>query len=754
MVRDVPSEGVEASAPSVEVPGGVPVRRISREQLRQLGHVLSQRFQRFKADRLPAEYRWLRAQRQYSGVYDPEVASLIPQGRSQAYPRVTRTRIVSVVARLMNLMFPGDERNWVLEASPSPDLSPEDVDAAVRAYVEASGGDPNAEPSPQTIEAAVRTRAVSDAEALSKLIDDQLEELGGDQTQDFITLNRRVVRSGAIYGIGLLRGPFARRTTRRKWVYNSPAAGPQGVDAAAAPSMASQFGVEDTSGMDAAPGAQARYRVEVETVYKPVFEFLPVWDFFPDMAAKTLREGAGYYIRTVMSKSQLLDLATREDFFGDAIRSAVSRRVGAYTPMAYETMLRTMGVAVNADLRKLGAERFEVLTWHGPVDGETLAECGVDVPEKRLQTEINAEVWMVGDTIIKVDMSPWERVGVDVPGVHIFMFDEDDISPLGQGLCDVLRDTQMSICNATRMMLDNAAACCGPMIEVNEELLSPAQDVRTIEPFKVFVRDNNGLPENAALPAVRDVRVDSHVSELMGMIRMFGEWADADTFASPQTGGDMALPSEPMRTLGGASMLRGEAALPFKDVVRQFDVLTASVIWSLVVFNRTFNPGIVPAGDFNVVARGSTSLIAKELRATTIDALSQSMTPEERLYVDVQKLMRARLAARDLNDMLLPDDVVARSKAEQAQQQQQATEMQQRMAEAQMRKVLADAFKNIQQGVKNAAAADAGNVKSALSILEQALLPDAGVEAGQPPAEPAMPARPTPALDRVVGMEG
>ena len=37
-------------------------------------------------------------------------------------------------------------------------------------------------------------------------------------------------------------------------------------------------------------------------------------------------------------------------------------------------------------------------------------------------------------------------------------------------------------------------------------------------------------------------------------------------------------PSEPMRTAAGASMLRGDAALPFKDIVRSFDTFAAITI--------------------------------------------------------------------------------------------------------------------------------------------------------------------------------
>lgn len=722
--------------PSVDVPGGTPVRRVSGSQLQALGRRLSSSFERFRNDRLIVEQRWLRAQRQYLGVYDPEMDTVIVKGRSRAYPRITRTKVISVVARLMNLMFPGDERNWSLDASPDPDLQPQEVQRAVEAYMQANGLQPP--PSPDVIAAAVRQRALDAADALSKLIDDQLQELGGDQSQDFITLNRRVLRSGAIYGVGLIRGPFAVETQRKSWSFMpaTAVAGAGDGDNGSGQTFAQQMGVDQRMGSPVAPTpTPSPYQQQTTTAYKPLFEFLSVWDFYPDMTARSLREGSGYFVRSVMSRHQFLELAKRPDFMGDVIRDyAQANPTGNYKSQSYENELRVMGVAVNAkaSAAREDAERYEVLTWHGPVSARTLVECGAEVPDKRLGDDVKAEVWIVADRVIKADLNPWEKLGVDVPSLHTFLFDEDDVSPLGQGVCDILRDTQMNACNVARMLFDNASVVCGPMLEVNEELLVPGQDVRSIEAYKIFVRDNNNDAQNAQIQAVRNIKVDSHIPELLSVYQMLKGWADTETFVNPQTGGDNQLPSEPMRTMGGASMIRGEAALPFKDIVRQFDTLTASVIGALVMFNRQFNPDAAPGGDYNVVPRGATSLIAKEMRAVYVDQLAQTLTPDDAIYVDRAKLVKARFAARDLVDMMASDDQVKQLQAQQAQKAQQAEQAQQQMMEATLRKTLADAFKNVQQGLKNAAATDAAQANTALDILEKA-----GMTGGAPAQSPA-----------------
>ena len=168
-------------------------------------------------------------------------------------------------------------------------------------------------------------------------------------------------------------------------------------------------------------------------------------------------------------------------------------------------------------------------------------------------------------------------------------------------------------------------------------------------------------------------------------------------------------------------MLRGQEALPFKDIVRNFDTFTESVIESLIQFNRKFNPDEPGVADFNVIARGATSLIAKEVRGMQVDQLAQTLTPEEKDHVDMRKLATARMSTRDLLDMLLPEDVVERNQAQRSQQAQQQQQLADELQKANARKLLADAFKNIAQGNKNSAMADAQSVKSALDLLEQGI---------------------------------
>jgi hypothetical protein len=225
----------------------------------------------------------------------------------------------------------------------------------------------------------------------------------------------------------------------------------------------------------------------------------------------------------------------------------------------------------------------------------------------------------------------------------------------------------------------------------------------------------------ANVPALRNLEINGHLPELLKVQELFQTFADIETFVNPATGGDMQKgPSEPFRTAAGASMLRGDAALPFKDVVRNFDTFTQSVIGSLVAFNRHFNTKDSIRGDFQVVPRGSTSLIAKEVRGMGYDELARSLTPQEMLYVDWRKLLRERLSVRDMDLSVMVNDAEAKRREDaQAQRQQSQDAQTAELMRAEVLKLLADAVKSLTQSDKNSAAAQTQIWNAILQGLEK-----------------------------------
>jgi hypothetical protein len=676
--------------------------KINPAGMRALGAQLYGRFRQYESDRRLAELKWERNARQYLGVYDPDIERQLDQNRSRAYPKLTRWKCVSMLSRLMNLLFQADDKNWTVTPSAVPDLDQEDLQTVldqIMATQQASDpsqaaampGGPPQKPDDAVIEQAIREFAKKRARRMELEIEDQLQELGGNRACDYVSLCRKVIASGIQYGAGILKGPFVREEQMRRW------------------------------DMD----AQGRLIATPYNAYRPCYEWVSLWDYYPDMSAKTLAQMDGQFERVVMSRHQVVMLKQRPDFMADQIDIFLRQwPQGNYVRRAFETELRAMGVAINVSQSE--KNKYEAWVWDGYVHGTDLAACGVKVPDDKLEEDLKAIVWLMGDYVVKAEINPWSQLETDreMNTYHHFIFEEDETFLLGNGLPAIVRDSQLGLCAATRMALDNGGI--QRVFEFNTQLLSPNQDITSINPDKIFYRDDDN-PATAQYPAIRAIDMPVHLEELTGLVHLFQGFADSETFVNAATGGDMQKgPSEPFRTATGASMLRGDAALPFKDVVRNVDMFTESLIGSMLVFNRNFSTNPAIKGDFKPVARGATSLIAKEVLGIQLDNFAQTLTDEEKQYVNMRNLARARVRVRDLDveDIVYDDarcDAIDAAASQQQQQQQQSA---QQMLQAQIREILAGALKDLSQAGKNSAAAEATTANVILSALEKGLNPD------------------------------
>lgn len=667
----------QTAAPTAEQP--LP---IDDNALKSLGTRLVSRFNDYKRERREVEVQWLRNLRQYLGQYDPEILEKIEPDRSRAYPKLTRIKVVSMVSRLMALLFPTSEKNWGLQASKSPTFAAATVQQVLDVWAQSN---PNAQITKKELDRVLKKAASIMAEKMEEEIDDQLMDIGGSAAMDYVALVRKVIFSAVLYGPGILKGPMT--VSRRQGVYSIGSSG---------------------------------VMVSEEDVLRPYYEHVPCWDYYPDMAAKTFAQMDGQFQRHVFSRHQLRKLADRSDFLGDRVKRYLeTHQDGNYRRETYESELKVLGGANNV---KDNGRKFEVIEYWGYVFGHELRAAGVQVADNKLSDETRATIWMVDGEVIKAAADPFPD-GVQM--YHEFVFEEDEVNLMGSGLPPICRDSQLGVCASTRMLIDNASVTCGPQLEVNVDLLRLDQDTKGVKPFKVWYREGDG--QAAATPAVRNITIDSHIPELMQMVDLFMGFADKETFVSPATNGDMEnSPSEPMRTSSGASMILGNAALPFRDIVRNFDQFTMSVIHSLTEWNRLFNPNEDIKGDLQPVARGATSLIAKEVRAMALDNLATTLREDEAVYIDMRELARSRISVRDLptERLMLSDDDVQKKQDAAAQKQQQQEALQEEALRATIRKELADAFKATSQAKKNLDGADAAIFNAVMAAIEKGLDPD------------------------------
>jgi len=578
---------------------------MDREKLATLGTKLRSKFLQYEADRQPLEQQWLRNFRQFRGVYDSEVLEKIPAGRSRVYPLDTQVKVLGFVAKIMELMFPANEKNWSLSPSPVPDINQADIQAIIDGLQQRA----EEEQAPVThtdIEDAVFRFAEDRARSMERECNDQLSEAG------YTVMARKVLRSGGVYGFGITKGPMVEMRTRRSWKYNDEV---------------------------------STYEAETTEAPVPYYEHVKVWDIYPDLSAPSWWTQEGLFERMVFSRNDLYKLSDDEAFEGSVIREFLKLTPeGNHKRRNHETELANVR---HGDMTRkdMDGRHYEVIRWFGFLRADKMAECGVDIPPGKEDRDVLMDVWMLEEKVIRANVAPFGEHPHDM--YHAFVAEDDEeVGITGIGMPEKLRDTQMKLCAIDRMTMDNAASSAGPIIEVNDDLIKRGQDTSTIHAFKVIHREGTGA--EAGYPAVRDINVESHISELIELRRKVQDQMDVESNLPSFLFGNTQGMGEAFRTTSNMSMLQGGAMMVTKDIIRSFDRWIESVIGSLYQWNMEFNDKTQIKGDFQVLARGTSSLVAKELRGIALDQFIQTLDEDEKQLLKRREVLIDRLQARDL----------------------------------------------------------------------------------------------------------
>lgn len=595
-----------------------------------LGGVIRTMFHEYEIDRRDKELDWIMDLRQYRAEYDPFTLARMNPKRSKAFLGITRTKVNTVTSRQTDLLFPANkEKNWAIDPTPIPELNPVIIQSLVEQYIEQTG----VEVTEEFIRKEVNKEAQKRSDAMEAEMEDQLAEL---KYRDTI---RSVMKDGHIYGTGVLKGPLVKQRRVKRWL--------------------------PTEGGD-------WVTVHIDTL-SPWCEHVSIWDYYPDFSAKTPDNMRGCFQRHVKSRQRVAELANRDDFNGEAINAYLemypkgdaqfknhendlralnpsgSERISSYkeTSVSGTSYIGSDGKGV---YKRRG--KYEMLEFWGYMSRQELEDSDIEVPEG-MGTDVAVNVWMLGPMIVKAIISNIE--GAEIP-YHLYYYEKDDTSILADGIPKIMRDVQKLFNGAVRAMLDNAAISAGPIVEVNVDLLSADEDPRDLYPFRVFAREGTGM--DASAQAVRVFNVDTHTQEFMAMIGFFQTAADEITTIPRYMYGDGSKVGGAGKTASGLSMLMGAANITLKDQVKNFDEgITKPFIKGLYFWNMEFNEKEHIKGDFSVQARGSTSLIAREVKLESLHQFLQLTANEiDMMYTRRDNILRAIVKAMDLDDMELIKD--------------------------------------------------------------------------------------------------
>ncbi|HHT9136790.1 MAG TPA: hypothetical protein ACFYEK_06025 [Candidatus Wunengus sp. YC60] len=670
------------------------------EVMVSFGSRLYNQFTANEGFRFAKEQQWLEDLRAYKGLYDPDVK--ISANASKVYPKLTRSKVNIVLSRLHEMLFPENDKNFEIKPTPEPKISPETVKQIVGnliqqklmetqvAMQEKQLGTVSGRPLPvkpvsiEDVRMAIQAYAKSTCESMSSVIDDQLFEM------DYPEETKKVLKSGLLYGTGIMKGPMINKRTKHKWE----------------------------------PDPNGDYQEAKEQEDVPYFESIRIWDWYPDMTVTEMSMIEGSFERHLMSKHDIRELIDREDYYGDIIKKFLTEHPnGNYVPKNWETQLQVIEMESGAKYtstttsyvntedtsratnRQIG-KKYEVLEYWGYIDGSDLEACGVSVPDVTL--EYAANVWMIGKTIISARLFDGA-----LNRYKIFYYEKDETSLYGEGLARVMRHSQIAVASSARMVLDNSAVISGPQVEVNWSLLTPGQDMSSFYPRKIWYREGRGI--EAQYPAIRNLSFDSHVEELIGVSKFFMEFADIETTLPTWLAGQMVN----NETAQAASGRMATITISIKDIVKNFDMFTEHIIQDLYAWNMEFNPRSDIKGDYSVKARGVSSLIMKEIRMQAINQFMATLGPEDLVYIPRRELLTERLKVHDININLKTEEEAQKLRDEQSNSE---------MAILEKEMLKSEIAKNRSQAMSNLTKAKQKNVEA----NKDALVPPEQTESEDP----------------------
>ena len=595
-----------------------------QEQLAEKLQVFGARLSKMASDnagkRSLVEERWLEDYRQYHGKYDEDTQSKLdsdPTG-SKVFVNITRNKTSAAEARLQDMLFPTDDRNWAIRPTPIPELS------------QTEAGEPiviNGEPvDKKVIAAEVEREAKRKSDGMQRQIDDQLNEA------KYQTSSRDGIHDACLLGTAILKGPVVVGRIKKKWVTHP------------------ETGLSELS---------------VEEALEPTVERVDPWDFFPDMSARTLSEAEFIFERHRLTAKQLRDFAKLDGVLLDQLREVMRDESGKTNATTdYTDDIRAITGVNNAGSNN----KYELWEYHGPISKDDLSSAGVEIEDDDPLEEYYGTVFFIGNTVLRAQLNPMDTD--DMP-YSVFNWEKDDASIFGFGVPYLMRNPQKVINSTWRMMLDNGGMSVADQIVVNRELIQPADGSWAMGPKKMwFLKDKT----RSVGDAFGAFSTNSHQAELANMFQMARQLADEETnmplIAQGEQSGNIT------KTSSGMMMLMNSANIVLRRAVKNWDDdVTDTMIPRFYDWNMQFKDDPEIKGDFKVDARGSSALLVREKQQESLMIYSNisAQNPNLAIRRDWAGLDKRIAQALEVphEELTLTEDEIEKIQKQQAENQPQ-----------------------------------------------------------------------------------
>lgn len=550
--------------------------------------------------KLDIEQRMLKGVRQRRGEYDPEVeAEIRKTGGSNIYMMLTSNKCRAASSWLRDtLLGARDEKPWTIDPTTLPDISPEDLQEITQKATQEAMAIEQAlgmqvttpaqmeeivERIKDKIRVEIQDEARSDCDRMELKMEDQMQE--GNFPDAFSAF----IDDLTTFPAAILKGPVVRKKPRMKWTKD----------------------------------VQGNYIPEVKDDLVLEWERVDPFMIYPAPHASKIDDG--YIIeRHRMTRAQLTELIGVEGYSEGAIRAVLEDygHGGLHEWLRIDTQKaqaegkNTLAIQQNTDAL------IDSLQFWGSVQGRHLVEWGMskdEIPD--LDKEYNCEVWLIGRWIIKATLNydpfgrkPYYKTSYEeIPGVF-----------WGNGVADLIRDTQIMCNAAARALANNMGMASGPQAVVNIDRLPPGEDVTELYPWKIHTVVSD--PYGNTAPAIDFFQPDTRAAELMGIYEKFAVLADEYSGVPRYMTGDAAAGGAG-RTASGMSMLMNNAGKSIKQVIANIDqyVLSKS-LERLYYYNMKYSDDPELKGDVQIRVRGANALVVKEQAQVRINEFMNMIT--------------------------------------------------------------------------------------------------------------------------------
>lgn len=598
--------------------------------------------------RAEVEKRWMRNLRAYHGRYDETTqGNLEGSHKSQAFINFTRHKTNGWAARLSDLLFPTDERNWGIKPTPLPKLSQAAKDAveAARASVEDANAAeqanaPGAELLLQQADAFARKARETEEEiaearkrcdAMQEAINDQLVECNYQQQC------RDAIEDGCRVGTGILKGPLTSQKLRSEWR-------------------------ED--------GSLGRFVLATLPDPMPDVRRVDYWHFFPDPSASRIGEAEYTFERHLPTKKDLRRMALKLGFS----RSAIKRLLAEGTDRTVEHLDHINQLRELIGEGPMLKDRYLMWEYHGTLECDDVAlllrasgdeEAAREWEEEKDPfQEYRVILYFCRNELLKI--SPDYPLDSGESLYSVWNFERGETGIWGFGVPDSCYDSQAAMNSAWRMMLDNAALSVGPQVVVDKAQIQPTNGKWELEPNKVWERVQSAVVPGQADP-FEVHNIPNNQEQLGGIINLATQFIDQETSMPTIAQGEQGAATQ---TLGGMSILMNSGNVVFRRVVKSWDDdVTSPTVRRLYDWNMQFNPDENIKGDMQVDARGSSVLLVREIQSQNLLNVVTNWSVHQALapWLKVRESM-----AKALQTMMITPDEVLLTQDEFDQKQEQA----------------------------------------------------------------------------------